>query len=60
MAANVVVKKKMHKKLNRELLNSLRENDKAEKTEIKKAKITNMREAIELINCYEEIKTIES
>ena len=55
MAAKTVVKKKMHEKVKEELLNSLRENDENEVTEINTANITDPIEAIELINRYEEI-----
>ena len=44
----------MHEKGKEELLNSLRENDEAEKTWINTA--INPTEAIELINHYEEIR----
>ena len=54
MAAKTVIKKKQEM-VKEELLNSLRENDEAEKAEINTANITDLIERIELIKHYEEI-----
>ena len=53
MAAKNIVKKKANKKVKEEPLNSLRETNEAEETEINPT--INLTEAIELINHYEEI-----
>ena len=55
MLGKTVVKKKTHEMIKEELLNSLRQNDQAEETEINAANITDPIEVIELINRYEEI-----
>ena len=48
-----IIKKKTNKKLKEDLLNSLRENDEDEETELETA--NNATEVRELINHYEEI-----
>ena len=48
-----IIKKKTNKKLKEDLLNSLRENDEDEETELET--VNNATEARELINHYEEI-----
>ena len=55
MAAKTVAKKKSHEKVKEELLNSLRENDEVEETQINIVNVIGPREATELINHYEEI-----
>ena len=53
MKMKTIVRKKANKNVKKELLNSLRENDEDEETEMKTA--NNPTETIELINHYKEI-----
>ena len=55
MVTRTNAKKKMDETVTQELLSSLKENNEVEETAINIVKMIDPKEAIELINCYEEI-----
>ena len=55
MVVKIIIRKKLHKTVKRELLKSLRENDTVEEPEFIITNVNNPRELMTIINHYDEI-----